>query len=212
MIYDILKIIKESTSNFLETASEDASEVVLENIAKLDEAKKSDVEDKMILTLLNSQEEATLKNKPLTKISTGPNTYKTEAIPAYLNLYIMLASNRTNYEKALQDISLVIAFFQNKPVFTELNTPDHTTGLAGFKFIVDLYSLPIEQLSYAWGVLGGKVLPSAMYKVSVLKVQLSDADNDEQTLIKGVVSKFKDYEKGYKKDDVYDENVVVGDV
>ncbi len=190
MIYDILKIIKEATSDFLDAVSDDPSEVVLENIAKLDEAKNSDVDDKMILTLLNSQEEATLKNKPLVRISTGPNTYKTEAIPAYLNLYIILASNRSNYGKALQDISSVIAFFQNKPVFTELNTPDHTTDLAEFKFIVDLYSLPIEQLSYAWGVLGGKVMPSAMYKISVVKVQ-SNAESQDKPLMRLAQSTFK---------------------
>ena len=173
MIYEILKIIKNAASSYLN--SEEA--VVLENIGKIEEA--TNVDDKIILTLLNTEEEATLKNKSLIKkvFSTDSETvtgFTKEAMPAYLNLYIMLAANRNNYEKGLQDVSSLIAFFQNKPVFTNINTPDHNSELSEFRFSIDLYSLPIEQLSYAWGVLGGKALPSAMYKVSVLKVQVDE--------------------------------------
>jgi hypothetical protein len=40
-----------------------------------------------------------------------------------------------------------------------------------FKFRIELHSIPFEQLSYIWGLLGGKVMPSALYKVSVVKIE-----------------------------------------
>ena len=83
----------------------------------------------------------------------------------------MFSANRTNYDKSLKNISNIVEFFQDKPVFTNTNTTESISNVEEFKFKVDLYSLPPEQLSYTWGVLGGKVMPSALYKVSVIKLQ-----------------------------------------
>ncbi len=201
MIYDILKIVKNEAARHL--GGEAA--VVLGNIAKVDESQQADLADKMVLTLLNSQEEPTLKNKSLIQKNKDNNTFTKEPTPAYLNLYIMLASNRSNYEKALQDISSIVAFFQNKSLFTEENTPDHNTDLTKFRFVVDLYPLAIEQLSYAWGVLGGKALPSALYKINVVKVQLDAPQEGGEPLIVTAKSTFKITED--KEDN---EKVIVG--
>ncbi|MEW7277032.1 DUF4255 domain-containing protein [Aquimarina sp. 2201CG1-2-11] len=167
MIYDVLNILKKEASDYLDSI-ESEGEVVLDNVAKADDP-GAGLSDKVVLTLLSMEEEATLKNKPNHKVVNGTTIHK--SAPAYVNLYVMFAANRNNYDKSLQDISSIVEFFQDKTFFTQSNTPNHGTELIEFKFMIDLSSLRFEQLSYVWGVLGGKVMPSAFYKVSVIKVE-----------------------------------------
>ncbi|WP_299763429.1 DUF4255 domain-containing protein [uncultured Dokdonia sp.] len=172
MIYDVLRIIKNEIGNYLD----DENLVVLENIAKAEDASNTSLNDKVIVTLLSTEEESTLKNTPRHEIKNGTKVYKSGA--AYLNVYMMVAANRSTYEKSLQSISKVVEFFQDKSIFTNNNTDTSIfTGdeadpqIEEFKFMVDLKSLRIEELSYAWTVLGGRTMPSALYKVSIVKVQ-----------------------------------------
>jgi len=170
MIYDVLKILETEASNYLEVVdSANATPVVIENIGNTDTVAVDKMKDKITASLFNVSEEQTLKNTPRHERVNGEMIYKSN--PAYLNLYVMFSANRTNYEVSLKNISSIIEFFQDKPVFTNTNTDITITDVDEFKFKVDLYSLQPEQLSYTWGVLGGKVLPSALYKVSVIKLQ-----------------------------------------
>lgn len=163
MIYNVLNILKKEINNYLD---DNEDRVVLENIAKAEDGSVTALNDKVIVTLLSTEEEPTLKNTPRHEIKNGTKIYKSGA--AYLNVYIMVAANRSTYEYSLQDISKVVEFFQDKPIFTNNNTE---SDLDEFKFMVDLKSLKIEELSYAWTVLGGRTMPSALYKVSIVKVQ-----------------------------------------
>ncbi|NQY28531.1 MAG: DUF4255 domain-containing protein [Flavobacteriaceae bacterium] len=176
MIYDVLNILKAETKKYLmdvDTANNitdiDDTSVVIENIANADATTEGKTQNKVCISLYNINEEQTLKNAPRHERVNGEMVYKSN--PAYLNLYVMISANRTSYEKSLKNISSVVEFLQDKPVFTNTNTDVEITDVEEFKFRVDLYSLPPEQLSYAWGVLGGKVLPSALYKISVIKLQ-----------------------------------------
>ncbi|WP_299677225.1 DUF4255 domain-containing protein [uncultured Dokdonia sp.] len=172
MIYDVLRILKKEIGDYLK----DENLVVLDNIAKAEDASNTSLNDKVIVTLLSTEEESILKNTPRHEVKNGTKIYKSGA--AYLNVYMMVAANRSTYEKSLQSISKVVEFFQDKSIFTNNNTDTSifTQGEADpqieeFKFMVDLKSLRIEELSYAWTVLGGRTMPSALYKVSIVKVQ-----------------------------------------
>lgn len=178
MIYDVLRILKKEIGDYLINNLNDVDEnmVVLDNIAKAEDADNTSLNDKVIVTLLSTEEESTLKNTPRHEIKNGTKVYKSGA--AFLNVYMMVAANRSTYEKSLQTISKVVEFFQDKAIFTNKNTDTSifTTDEADpqieeFKFMVDLKSLKIEELSYAWTVLGGRTMPSALYKVSIVKVQ-----------------------------------------
>ncbi len=173
MIYDVLNILKKEIGNYLE-GSEDL--VVLDNMARAEDTNDTSLNNNVIITLLSTEEESTLKNTPRHEMKNGSKIYKSGA--AYLNLYVMVAANRSTYEMSLQDISKVVEFFQDKSIFTNNNTDPSIftnstseSNIEEFKFMVDLKSLRIEELSYAWTVLGGRTMPSALYKVSIVKVQ-----------------------------------------
>ena len=190
MIKDVLTILQKEINTYLKQVNNNTNDtVVLQNVARYEDSTlEPPVGNKVILSLLSAEEESTMKNKSRYEIIDGRPVYR--STPAYLNLYVIFAANRTNYGQSLVDISNIIEFFQEKPVFTNNNVSvnitnslvnEEKTKIKEFKFTVDLHSLRFEQLSYAWGVLGGKAMPSAMYKISVVKLQ------KEETKVKGGV-------------------------
>lgn len=174
MIKEVLTILRNKLNdsvNGLKDGQHSGDIAVVDDIAKHDDD-TSGLDDKVVITLLNVEEESTLKNRSWytrTTISENPPVYdmKKQNPPAYLNLYLMIAANRNAYDKSLSDISKVIEIFQTNNV---LEYTDSDVGKS-FKFRIELHSIPFEQLSYIWGLLGGKVMPSALYKVSVVKIE-----------------------------------------
>jgi len=174
MIKEVLTILKDKLNdsvNGLKDGPQSGDIAVVDDIAKHDDD-TSGLDDKVVITLLNVEEESTLKNRSwYTRTTTNENplTYdmKKQSPPAYLNLYLMIAANRNAYDKSLSDISKVIEIFQTNNVLEYMDSDVKKS----FKFRIELHSIPFEQLSYIWGLLGGKVMPSALYKVSVIKIE-----------------------------------------
>jgi len=175
MIYEALQIISEQLDKYLSDAGLN-NLVVLENIALLDSGSENAdrVNGKVVLTLLNLEEESTMKNTPNYKIRDGKTEYKNP--PVNLNLYLLISANCDTYDKSLRCISKTIQFFQGKKVFTSTNTVYNRTNVAFdvldyFKFILELHTLSLEELNYVWGTLGGRQLPSVVYKIQVLEIE-----------------------------------------
>lgn len=147
---------------------------IIEDIAKGD-TDATAMDGKIVITLLNVVEEPAMKNTSrLEPIKKPDERYKRSSPATYLNLYVMLTANKpTSYEGALVSISEVIQHFQAKNVLTSPFSPaiGSIPAVPEFDFTIHLNSLPLEQLSYAWGLLGGKIMPSVLYKLSIIKIQ-----------------------------------------
>lgn len=168
MIHKVLKVLKEELEEALNApepgvTNPETVAVVIDHIGKED-TDNTAISNKVVITLLNVEEELTLKNRPRYEPLESPeDRYMKRNRPAYLNLYVMVAANRDTYEKSLANISKVIEALQtNKVLYKEEDN---------LKFKVQLHPLNFDQLSYAWGLLGGKVIPSALYKISIIKIQ-----------------------------------------
>jgi hypothetical protein len=176
MIFEVIQIITEQVNNYLDEIGLEKT-VVPENIAFLESQNDTvadNLEDKVALTLINLDEESTLKNFPNHKIENTRTIYRNSVIN--LNLYLLFSANRAAYVNSLNDISKIIAFFQGKKLFTQANTIYNRNNVAmanidNFKFSVELYTPTFEELNYIWGTLGGKQLPSALYKVSMIQIE-----------------------------------------
>lgn len=170
MIDNVLTILQNKLNDPLNGLKDHDGEIaVVDNIAK-HEDDTSGLDNKVVITLLSVEEESTMKNASRynqVKVGNTPVGYELESAPAYLNLYVMIAANRARYSNALANISKVIEIFQTNNVLEYI---DSTTPANSFKFRIELHSVPFEQLSYVWGLLGGKVMPSALYKISVIKI------------------------------------------
>ncbi|PIF34352.1 uncharacterized protein DUF4255 [Flavobacterium sp. 9] len=176
MIFEVIQIISEQVNSYLAEIGLEKS-VVPENIAFL-ESQKDDPDNKLkdgvALTVINLAEEATLKNFPNHSVENTKTIYKNSVVN--LNLYILFSANRDIYINSLKDISKIIEFFQGKRLFTQANTifnrsTSAMSNVDNFRFTVELYTPTFEELNYIWGTLGGKQLPSALYKVSMIQIE-----------------------------------------
>ncbi|RZJ52291.1 MAG: DUF4255 domain-containing protein [Flavobacterium sp.] len=187
MIFEVIQIIAEQVNNYLDEIGLEKS-VVTENIAFLEsqnDTVSGNLDDKVALTLINLDEEATLKNVPNHTIQNSKTIYKNSVIN--LNLYLLFSANRTIYINSLNDISKIIAFFQGKKLFTQTNTIYNRNNVAmtnidNFRFTVELYTPTFEELNYIWGTLGGKQLPSALYKVSMIQIERNIAQGEGELI------------------------------
>lgn len=136
--------------------------------------------DQLILSIVNTKEEKTLKNLPhyVRNDVTLRATY--ENPPVFLNFLILITATHSNYTNALTDLSRAIRFFQSKRVFTQDEvTPasliaselDPADLLETFKLIFDIYSPTLEEVNHLWGTLGGKQYPFVLYVMRLLDLK-----------------------------------------
>lgn len=191
MIYEALQILSEQLDNYLTTSGLN-NLVVLENIAMIETTSENSdkLTNKVVLTLLNLEEETTLKNLPnYTVINKSTTEYRNP--PIHLNLFLLISGNCNTYVNSLRCISKTIEFFQGKKIFTAENTIYETKedfeALNNFKLITELYTPTFEELNYVWGTLGGRQLPSVIYKI-----QLVEIDRKELTGIGKVITEITD--------------------
>ncbi|MCC7526848.1 MAG: DUF4255 domain-containing protein, partial [Chitinophagaceae bacterium] len=138
------------------------------------------LDDKIVFTLVNIEEESTLKNAPFVKKGfTGTGLY--ENPPVFLNLYLLItacnkSADNNSYTDALERLSLVIAFFQSKNTFTAGSSVSGDTSFFTSEDILqmtirhEMYTLSFEQVNHLWGTLGGKQMPFVMYKLRLIAI------------------------------------------
>ena len=90
--------------------------------------------------------------------------------PVHLNLMVMFAANFSgaNYNEALKLIEHTILFFQARSAFTAVNTPGLDPDIEQLTFEIE--NLSITDLSNLWGVMGGKYVPSVLYRVRLITI------------------------------------------
>jgi hypothetical protein len=86
----------------------------------------------------------------------------------HLNLMLMFAANfgGSKYTEALKFISATIAFFQGRALFDHHNSPDLDPRID--RLALDIENLSVAELSNLWGILGGKYVPSILYRVRMI--------------------------------------------
>ncbi|MEM9835017.1 MAG: DUF4255 domain-containing protein [Bacteroidota bacterium] len=159
--------------------STDDDQVVIGNIALRtgDETPTPAIDDRIVITLVKTEEEFSLKNQPNHR--RHPVTGNLEMVnpPIFLNLYLLITPNVDDYGTALTFLSRVISYFQYKRVFDENNLEDipvgsdFTTPLQHYHFSLQMLSPSFEQLNHLWGVAGGKMLPSVLYKLQIQRIE-----------------------------------------
>jgi hypothetical protein len=118
-----------------------------------------------ILVFLTNINKDTLPGRGLDNFSASQ-----QRSPLYLNLFVAVAANfRTSrYLEALNFLSHAILCFQQFPVIDHTNQANMPAGIS--KLILDIENTSLAEESNLWGILGGRYLPSILYKVRMLTV------------------------------------------
>ncbi len=184
MIDNALILLREELTAYL-TAQGDPAPVIIENIGLFETEQGAELQDNIIISLVNIEEESSCKNgQTFSKWPDGKARYENR--PVFLNLYVLFTANfpggvppNNGYVQALKRLSLVIEFFQGKTVFTpatssvplppqlsDLSNPD----IASLQLKMEMYTLTFEQINHLWGSLGGRQIPFVMYKVRMVSI------------------------------------------
>jgi len=121
------------------------------------------------MLLVNIEEERVHKTQTPYRINSTGNPERLNP-EIKLNLHVLFAANfSSDHSEALKFVGYVVEFFQGKTVFTRQNTPAMDPSIE--KLVVELQTLTFEQQNHLWGTLGGKYMPSVLYKIRLLEVQ-----------------------------------------
>jgi hypothetical protein len=186
MISKAVAFLQEELSRFVlanqkSTILLNPGDIVLGNVAALDADTDGRLKDKIVISLVNLEEESTLKNGRAYLKNPLGNGIDYVQPPVYLNLYLLFSAtlpdsaSSDDYEIALHRLSLIVQFFQSKKVFTLKSAPQSKFSDSAhadeLRLLPELYTLTFEQINHLWGSLGGKQVPFAMYKVRLIKIQ-----------------------------------------
>jgi hypothetical protein len=179
MISETLKFIADEVNKYLNQKLGVITDprLVLGNLAKSmdsDSSGLNSLSNKAILSLVNVEEDRVAKQQENFVKSDAGVLYKNP--PLHLNLYIVLAVNRTDYAESLRWLAFIIQFFQYQKVFTQQSHPAMDAKIQ--KLMLDLHTMGFEQINHLWSILGGKYLPSVLYKVRQVTI-------DEDAIIAG---------------------------
>ena len=163
MIYSALNTISEKlNTHFSNRFSLSEDKMLLSNIVNQDGTVAITETDKVILTLVNLQPEPISGSAQVA--SGGAYTNR----PVNLNLFVLFSAHfsENNYSEALKFLSAIISYFQVNPAFSRENTPELDPYIEKLTF--EIYDTNFQSLSYIWGMLGGKYLPSVVYKIRMV--------------------------------------------
>ncbi|MBL0341306.1 MAG: DUF4255 domain-containing protein [Bacteroidetes bacterium] len=99
--------------------------------------------------------------------------------PVELDLFLLFAAHNNDYPTALRDLSNVVSFFQANSVFDEQKFPNLNGSVLNpvitpWRLIERLsfkcHNMTFEQQNNLWAMLGGKYIPSVVYKMNMLTV------------------------------------------
>lgn len=165
MIYDTLNFLTQEVNNYLDikvTNPTTEARLKIGNVSRaLDDSLSGafSLKEKAILTLVNVEEDRVAR--PQENYIRGEVKTLYRKPPLHLNLYVLFSITKDDYRDSLMWLSYIMQFFQFQNVFTPITHPT----LKAEKLIVDMHNLTFEQINHLWSTLGGKYLPSVLYKI-----------------------------------------------
>lgn len=172
MINKALSFIEDQTNLYLQGIDPTVTvkQAILGNIAKI--AENGD-DAGIVITLVNIEQDR-ISSNPDGVYRVGGEVKKGNP-KVLINLYLLFSVHLKNYATSLNMISNVIQCFQSNHYFPRSEFPSLDENIERLK--LELYTMNFEQVNHLWSTLGGKYLPSVLYKLQMIAI----ADNDNQS-------------------------------
>lgn len=168
MIYSALSFLTAELNDYFNRCFQLTEEkAILSAHVSSDGSPMTDILNKVSVTLVNLEQETTVRNLPPDRSGSGEQSRINPAIK--LNLRVLFAANFSDYAESLKFLDSTLSFFQGHGVFTPQNSPRLDTSID--RLTVDLESTSYNEWSYLWGMLGLKYLPGVVYRVRMVTIQ-----------------------------------------
>jgi hypothetical protein len=151
----------------------DESKVILNNIIDNTGAIPSENQNKVVLSLINVEQE-TLQPFYVRTQNLGNGNYGDINPSQRFNLDLLLTSNFDDYNETLKFLNTVIQFFQTYVVLDATRFSNIPKGLNKLEFEIE--RLNYHQMHSLWTAMGAKYQPSVVYKSRLITIQSNDSD------------------------------------
>ncbi len=164
-----MKVITYQLNRYMQQRFDlDEDVVVLSTPFDSEGAVATHANNKLVVFLVNlSKDTIPCANNRYVSASGGASSF-VPSQPLYLNLHVVIAScfDAIRYTESLKYLSCAVSCFQQSSVIDRDTHPELSDGVD--KLILDIENIGIHELSNLWGILGGKYLPSILYKVRMV--------------------------------------------
>ncbi|MBX3630925.1 MAG: DUF4255 domain-containing protein [Nitrosomonas sp.] len=139
--------------------------VAVSNLLEMDGSVVPNINNKLVMFLANIEKDSVSRQAGAQEW--GERITQHNAALNF-NLYVMMTANfpGNNYPEALKFLSSTISYFQRHPVFNHQTTPEMDKRIG--KLVLDVENLSIQDLSNLWSSLGGKYMPSILYRIRMV--------------------------------------------
>ncbi len=120
-----------------------------------------------MLTLVNVEEDRVSRNPENFRRLDDQIVYRNPVIR--LNLYGLFSAHTSTYPTALEILSYIVQCFQAQNTFESAANPNLDPRIG--TLTVDLFTMNFEQSNHLWSILGGKYLPSVLYKIRLVSIE-----------------------------------------
>ena len=181
MIYESLHILTKKLDYYLRSASGNLEETkdiaILGNIAYAELSGDKDhqeVSNQVVVSLVSLEEDASLKNQ--NHFVKKNDRFEKKNPKVFANLNILISANYPkDYTNSLKMLNRIVQFFQGESVLKYKDSPlpelAEVSNIESLEVNIEMMSLSFEQLNQLWGNLGGKIVPSVLYKARVVAIE-----------------------------------------
>lgn len=182
MIFSAIHIVEQTLNDYLKLKFK-SNDNRLEVCNLLDQDGRLALTDpnKVIATLINIERESSMGIAP--KINNHHNGRHTLGNPPlHINLYLLFTSlySGKNYKEGLKFLSAIMEYLQAHACFNHHNTPQLSKRIEKLTF--ENVNLDIQNLSHLWGTIGGKYMPSALYKMRMVTIDQEAVEAEIQSV------------------------------
>lgn len=165
MIHDCLNFIAgQLDGHFRSLFQINDSKVIVSSLINHDGSIPIAIQDKVVISLVNIEQETSIANLPFTK--NAGSAFVVRNPPVSINLYVLFAAYFNDYNESLKFISATISFFQSNIVFLRSDHP--AMGDSIDKVVFELHKVDYMNMHYLWSTIGSKYVPSMSYKMRML--------------------------------------------
>ena len=168
MVDKVLEFIVAELNSYLRARTGSMSNKVKLSSIVDDTGKYALDEDSVGMTIINIEEDRVVKDQ-LRDHKIRDGRYITSQPKLKLNLFIMCAANFKKYDQSLKYITHILTFFQARPVFAPESYPALGSDIE--RLVIELQKLNYDQLNQIWAYIGGKQLPSVVYRIGMVSLQ-----------------------------------------
>ena len=168
-------------------------DINISNIATLNDGDEFlETKSSIVLSVVNIQEDKTLKNQSIYRVKKVDKTVETVAHPPqYLNISLLFTSyskEQSKYLDGLEKLQFIIEYFQINNSFYFENITKKLITYFSFKNLPAVekenyskitlmsVSLTMEQLNQMWSYLGSRYMPSILFEMRVLPIQKNEIE------------------------------------